>query len=273
VVWQRLSVRSGTTSDDGPYDEVPSHLVLPLCRWVSVTFGGEEYSVLDYHNAPRLASAIRLTVDQGRTTFSVYGIAAHLRFEPQLVLDAVDAVLYLHNVNQSQGNALDEVLQLGGSVWKVGPSRGSLVRRVDVAAETSFQEASSPSDAASSELQEAWKSAYGRNPDASDAWDHSIKAVESVLIPVVNPNKAKATLADVVGSLSSQGPLWKLVLRGHDGSQDVGPLVTMLRLMWPNPDRHGSNPHRKPSLDEAQAVVSLAVTIVQWARDGVLSRR
>jgi len=40
----------------------------------------------------------------------------------------------------------------------------------------------------------------------------------------------------------------------------------MLRLMWPNPDRHGGESSRQPSLVEAQAVVHPAVTIVQWAR-------
>lgn len=163
-------------------------------------------------------------------TLSVYQVTAVLHSQPELVLDAVDAVLHLHDVNQSQGNALDEMLQLGGSIWKLDSGRSSLVRRVDAAAEVSFQQASSPSDVASSELREAWKAAYGRNPDASDAWDHSIKAVESVLIPVVTPTKVKATLADVVGSLSGQGSLWKLVLHGHDSSQDVAPLATMLRL-------------------------------------------
>jgi hypothetical protein len=93
------------------------------------------------------------------------------------------------------------------------------------------------------------------------------------LIPVVTPRKDKATLGDVVGSLNAQGSLWQLVLHGHDDSRDVVPLAAMLRLMWPNPDRHISGKSRKPSLDEAQAVVSLAVAIVQWARTGALSKR
>jgi len=89
----------------------------------------------------------------------------------------------------------------------------------------------------------------------------------------VTPAKAKATLGDVVGTLNSQDHLWRLALHGHDGSQSVAPLVSMLRLMWPNPDRHGGQGSRQPSLVEAQAVVHLAVTIVQWARSDVLSKR
>jgi hypothetical protein len=52
----------------------------------------------------------------------------------------------------------------------------------------------------------------------------------------------------------------------------AAPLVSM-RLMWPNPDRHGGRGSRQPSLAEAPAVVHLAMTIVQWARAGVISKR
>lgn len=185
----------------------------------------------------------------------------------------VDAALHLRKFHEWQRDSLDEILQLGGSIWQVAPDGRSLVRRVDATAQEAFRGASSPGDVASAELKEAWTAVYGRNPDASDAWDHSIKAVEAVLIPMVTPAKAKATLGDVIGSLNSQGALWKLVLRGHDDTQSVAPLVTMLRLMWPDPDRHGSGTSRKPSLEEAEAVVNLAVAIVQWARAGALSKR
>jgi hypothetical protein len=48
----------------------------------------------------------------------------------------------------------------------------------------------------------------------------------------------------------------------------------MLRLLWPNPDRHGSPQNRRtPTLQEAQAVVHLAVTIVQWGREGQIVRK
>jgi hypothetical protein len=47
----------------------------------------------------------------------------------------------------------------------------------------------------------------------------------------------------------------------------------MLRLMWPNPDRPGGRGSRQPSLAEAPAVAHLAMTIVQLARAGVISKR
>jgi hypothetical protein len=90
----------------------------------------------------------------------------------------------------------------------------------------------------------------------------------------VVPNKTKATLGNVVGILDSQPEGFRLGVPGHDDSNSVAPLVSMLRLIWPNPDRHGTGtPSRVPVLPEAQAVVHLAVTIVQWVHDGVLVKK
>jgi hypothetical protein len=249
-----------------------------------------------YWGGPRLAAAVRYSIrPRPEQPLTVQEITLSLQrvVGPSVMLDIVDAVLHLYAslkrlepsfelpVSALQASLswdwkcseLGELLELAGSVWRVGPNRDRLVRRVDPTATAAFVRASSPGDVASAELKEAWTAAYGRNPDASDAWDHAIKAVEAVLIPIVTPNKAKATLGDVVGILNSQGQLWKLELHGHDGTQSIAPLVSMLRLMWPNPDRHGNQGSRQPSLVEAQAVVHLAVTIVQWARSGVLSKR
>jgi hypothetical protein len=274
--WQPLSVRDGRAKDEGPYEDVPWHLVEPLRHWIDTTFGRGPDSVEDHNGGPRLAAALREPVfTRPDVPLTVREVTAYLaRDNRKVLLDAVDAVLHLGVVSRSSWLQIDELFQLGGSVWQVDPSSGRcLVRRVGPNTTAAFVDASSADDVASAELGEAWTAAYGRNPDASDAWDHSIKAVEAMLIPIVTPAKSKATLGDVVGTLNSQGHLWQLALHGHDGSLSVAPLVSMLRLMWPNPDRHGGAGSRQPSLVEAQAVVHLAVTIVQWARSGVLSKR
>jgi hypothetical protein len=132
-------------------------------------------------------------------------------------------------------------------------------------------------DQASKELSEAWSRAYGRDPDASDAWDHSIKAVEAALRPIVCPNNKAATLSNVIGELrkpSNPNKPWKLNVPGRARDNSVVPLINMLELMWPEPNRHGSpTPEPPATLDAARAVVQLAVTMVQWARDGQIVRR
>jgi hypothetical protein len=45
-------------------------------------------------------------------------------------------------------------------------------------------------------------------------------------------------------------------------------------LIWPNPDRHGGSPdERVPTQQETEAVVQLAVLVVQWGRNGILVKK
>jgi hypothetical protein len=70
---------------------------------------------------------------------------------------------------------------------------------------TAFDTTVAPGDAASREITEAWRKAYGHHADASDAWDHAIKAVEAVLIPIVVPTQAGAHIGHLIGQLDRQG--------------------------------------------------------------------
>jgi hypothetical protein len=192
--------------------------------------------------------------------------------DPERFLDFIHFFLQVAEVGDDDVRALDRVLQQGSSVWRA--TTNGLERRVSPAIRDAFEMAASPGDTASDELVEAWTKAYGRNPDPSDAWDHSIKAVEAILRPIVCPNHSKATLSNVIGVLRSQGNLWQLGLRGRARDHSVAPLVQMLELIWTDPNRHGSaTPELPATLEEARSVVHLAVTIVQWGRDGLIARR
>jgi hypothetical protein len=167
---------------------------------------------------------------------------------------------------------LEQILSDGGSAWRA-TERG-LQRRVHSASQNAFDRASAPAGWVSDQLQEAWERAYGRQPNAGHAWYHSIKAVEAVLIPIVVPKKDKPNLGDVIGQLRGQSHLWKLGIRGQSRDSSVEPLVGMLSVLWVEPNRHGSvSPEMPATLEEARAVVQLAVAIVQWGRDGQIVRK
>jgi hypothetical protein len=189
--------------------------------------------------------------------------------DDEFFLDLIDGALQIFYVHELQVKSLRQLLDVSGSVWTIAPDGKSLIEVVNDEAQATYDSATSIADDATTELREAWANAFGRNGDPSDAWDHAIKALEDVLVPVVVPNKTKATLGDVLGQLRSQGNLWKMLLPGNDRSHDVAPLVAMLELIWPNHDRHGGNiPKRTPSPAEARAIVTQAATLVQWHRDG-----
>lgn len=156
----------------------------------------------------------------------------------------------------------------------VRPDHKGLQERVPATTHEAVTSALTAADRAADQLSQAWAAAYGRTTDASDAWDHAIKAVEAVLNPLCIPNDQAPTLGKTIRHLRDAKAKWQLNVGGEDGVGPIDPLLAMLDVVWVNPDRHeGGGEHtRTPSLAEARAVVQLAVTIVQWGRTGVLSK-
>lgn len=186
-----------------------------------------------------------------------------------LALDILDVVLHIAG---DHDRLLEDFLQRHGSVWAVSPEGDALVRRVGPATTDSYRVVTSPHEEASAELVEAWSKAYGRDPDPSDAWDHSIKALEAALQPIVCPKNDKATLGTMIRDLSSKPEKWTFGLN-NSGSTIGGVeiLIEMLRLVWPNPDRHaGGSNRRQPDLAEAQAVLQVAINVVHLVRLGIV---
>ncbi len=169
-----------------------------------------------------------------------------------------------------ENERLNELLDLSSSAYQLSLPDMHIIDRVPQAVQASYTAAATPNDQASAELQEAWSNAYGRNPDSSDAWDHAIRAVESVLCPIVTPNDSQGQLGKVIAALNDQKDRWEVILRGENTARDVENLVGTLRLIWTNPDRHAAPP---PPIEQARAAVMIAVMITQWARDGWVLRR
>jgi hypothetical protein len=270
VAYQRLSQRIGKAAPDGPYEGVPDHMRGHVLSWFNVISGMaagiEDFSVLD-------AIAMQLRVPLSPSGHAGSALLSKAEKDPDFCLDLLDMALLIWGQGANNGDRLEQILRLSGSVWKVASDQQSLELVVNDVMQQSYQDAVAPQDDAATELTEAWSKAFGRSPDPSDAWDHAIKAVECVLIPVVVPNKAKATLGDVVGVLGSpqSAPNWEMILPNNTLSHHTEALASLLRLLWPNHDRHGSGP--TPSVDEARAVVCLAATLVQWHRQAWIVRK
>lgn len=271
-----MSVREGKREPDGPYEGVPPHLAGQLLNWIESKFKMSPYptdtsvSVVHY-----VAMMHRLTIDpdddDNRTLRRLLTACAK---DECLCLDVIDNLLNLfgRDAYWGENDNLTLALRLGGSVFALSPDGGALVRRIDPTAAERGAAAVQPGDVASDKLASAWEKAYGRNPDAAHAWSEAIKAVEAV-IPLVCPNKAKANLGGVAGDLKGGGHAWQFELEGT-GIGGVLTLEAMLRLLWPDPGRHPDGTEgTPPTIEQAQAAVQLAVTIVQWIRSGALLRR
>lgn len=187
--------------------------------------------------------------------------------DEDLLLDIAEGVMLLTRNGDGNARKLQQMLEIGGSKYTVIDKL--IVDAVEPEMQQTYDAATEVEDEASANLQEAWSKAFGRSPDPSDAWDHAIKAVESVLMPILEPANTRATLGSVIGILSTQGAKWRGIFPKVDKDGAIENVVAMLRLLWPNPDRHGPTP-RKPTLEESRAVVTLAATIVQWHREGTV---
>ena len=266
--WQPLSARTGARPDPGPFEGVPQHLKIPLLGWF------DKYVAVTQNGRPdeqRLeAVALRLQIESDR-----YGYAAALKSQinsdPVKFLDILDLGLRLIDLT-SAARSLGQLLGLGASVWTVSDDGNCLVRRVSDTETVQYEAAVSAADEASQHLKNAWTAVYGLQPDPSSAWDDCIKACEAVLKPIV-PNQL--TMGGVVGTLRGQAAQYTLHLRDNGIRNHIDPMATfeqMLHFIWVNPDRHQGPDHRVPTPDEARAVLHLSITVVEWARTGILTK-
>lgn len=271
--WRSLSRRFSDQGDDSLYGGVPGHLSAPLQRWCA--------NVMNYSlDAETVAEviALKLRISPVRSTKGLaHSIILAVRDDEDRFLDVVDALLFARQGSQWQeaaAGSLKTLLSLAGSAWTVSAGGGALVERVSDAEKQAYEAAVEPGDAASSELATAWAKIYGLSPDPSDAWDHAIKAVEEVLSPVVAPGQRKPTLGTLVARLGEHADTFDLRLSTSSSkTSDVEALIQVIRLMWPNPDRHGGGAKRTPTSEESVDVVQLAVAIVGWMRNRALTMR
>ncbi|NGN85181.1 hypothetical protein [Arthrobacter silviterrae] len=219
-----------------------------------------------------LVGALRIPVQQSHEIGGISNqIFLALEGDDDLYLDALDYIL--HMTRGKRSGTLKEILESGGSAWTVNSQGVGLEKRVSAAAKNAMDSATASSDTFSKEIQEAWEQAFGRTPDPSDAWDHAIKAVEEVLIPIVLPKVPKPNLGGVAGELEASSTKWHLELASSVNNDSVDTLSRMLRLIWPNPDRHGGGlARRTPSQSEAESAVHLAIAIIEICRNGRLTK-
>jgi hypothetical protein len=271
--WQSLSIRRGLAEPDGPFEGIPRHLLRPLWQWSERYLGGETRGPARDMMLSKIANQLRIDTGNGfRGDPPLDGVlTAEAINGPDRFLDIVD--FHLHLTGGVGAPELQEDLEIGGSVWRVADDGLSLERRLTETEHAAYALAvTPPNNEATTQLREAWRNAYGLHPDPSDSWDHSIKAVEALLWDLVIPKNNAATLGTIIKALEDKPANWTLRLQSSGQAHPVGTLSSMLRLMWPNPDRHGSGTTRAPTQQESEDVVRLAVMIVGWLRLGALTK-
>ncbi|TCN39814.1 hypothetical protein EV644_103100 [Kribbella orskensis] len=274
---QPIPPRAGRPAPEEMRSSVSPALRAGLQRWLGDWLVGNADA-----QGRAVLVAIGLDLDfEGRTDWAFGEILSHADQGDDELLDAVHVTLGVLASGPTTLRApphleVARLLAVGRSAWSA--TEEGLVHRADPTAQAAFELATSIPGSVSTELTEAWEKAHARQSKPGDAWDHAIKAVEAVLIPIVlPPTQIKPNLGHVLGQLRQlrgQTELWTLGVRGQSRDNSIQPLVSMLTLLWPDPNRHGSpNPEPPATPEEGRVMANLATTIVQWARDGLITRR
>ena len=265
--------REGRPALEGPYKGVPDYLRRPLTRWLENVYTISPDMLapdMDEAGLERLAALLRIDLRGTDGYGMLIGILAWTDDDDERLLDVIHYSLQIPTRMPKMWHELEILLAYSASEWQATDK--GLQRRVDATALEALNAATAVPDSVSDHLALAWAGAYGRNPHPASAWHHAIKALEASLRTVVCPNNPTATLSDVINELKTGR--WQLVIRGQARDYIIDPLVQMLELVWPDPNRYGSSTPEPPATkDEACAVVQLSVAIVQWGRDGQLVKR
>ncbi|MEV7981822.1 hypothetical protein [Streptomyces sp. NPDC086519] len=284
--------------DESLIKGVPEHLEIPLRRWVMNVLQDDEV------NAERVALHLRLRVDTGRQEYSPAKFLAGGTTKEQL-FDVINTMLHLSAPPERLSNggrgphtyrldmgviygapdretaimALQDMLTLGGSAYRVNDARTGLELRVDATAQRAVASALAASrnpqrGSAADHMATAWKCAYGRDPDPTKAYSEAIKAVEAAAQSLVEPNNAKATLGTMLGVIRNSPQRFATAIPAAGGGDDIALVADMMRRLWQGQtSRHGSqNPTRHETQREAEMAVHLAATLVQWFAAGLIRR-
>lgn len=206
----------------------------------------------------------------------------------ELLLDVVDSILQQLPALDESGAyvtqnklrvlvaALQSILTESGSAFAVDFSAGMrLVRRVDTAAWQAGHSAAGQGGHASDLIKSAWSMTFNRDPDPSRAYRDAVLAVESVVCQAFIPTDKSPTLGKAVSQLQTTLPTWTVATLDDQEQASAETLLAMLKTVWRNHERHvgaAGSPPQPATQDEAEAVLFLAATIVQWFEHGLVKR-
>lgn len=276
--WTPLSVRRNQQSEFSLIDNVPQFMRHGIKEWIQQAINGDNRLVAQM--------ALELRIDELSDNIDNFYpddavIACTQRsgpwdmYDESLALDVMDWLLG-HGCGHAQ--SLEHILKSAGHVLRISPDGNRLVERIDPALWDEYEQVTQPDDQASQYMQEAWALTFGRDANLSDAWGKAIKAIETLLKPIVSPKNNKATIGSMTSELRQAPGKWECKLPDRiynvNGETNIKPgievFIDALATIGYQPDRHGSDQPQDVDEATARSVVFLATTVVGWLRDGTL---
>ena len=276
--WTPLSVRRNQQSEFSLVDNVPQFMRHGIKGWIQQAINGDNRLVAQM--------ALELRIDELSDNIDNFypddAVIACIQrsgpwdmYDESLALDVIDWLLD-HGCGHAQ--SLEHILKSAGHVLRVSPDGSRLVERIEPTLWDEYEQVTRLDDQASQYMQEAWALAFGRNPNVGDAWSKAIKAIETLLKPIVSPKNNKATIGSMTSELRQAPDKWECKLPDREykanGETNVKPgievFIDALATIGYQPDRHGSDQPQDVDEATARSVLFLATTVVGWLRDGTL---
>lgn len=272
--WEPLSVRRNQHQPFTPVDGVPDFLWQYAMRWIENAVDDDASIVCGLSIDLRLERAGNYLDFQGAN----YAVRSCLEETGHNQTAALDVIDWLLNHSYGHADALEYILKSAGHVLRVSPDGSRLVERIEPTLWDEHEQVTRLDDQASQYMQEAWALAFGRNPNVGDAWSKAIKAIETLLKPIVSPKNKKATIGSMTSELRQAPGKWECKLPDRfynvngeiNSKRGIEVFVDALATIGYQPDRHGSDQPQDVDEATARSVLFLATTVVGWLRDGTL---
>jgi hypothetical protein len=258
-----------------PHEGVPEWLRPSLWDWLEKRLNVSDYALLRV--VREMERRLRVDFEVEEYFVSVSGaVRSKVERDPGLFLDVVDYSLRLKDLPRPDTRTLRRILDEAGSAWTVIDAGAGLhlSRRVSKTTCDRFESAVSHASRASKHLREAWVATFGRHPNGQTGYDEAVKAVECVAQPVLSPKNAKATLGTMIADIRNKPNKWQLLLNHPNKEAQMLSVADAMEILWKGQYRHGTADPGAPShntLEDAQAAIQLAITLVEWFRSGTVS--
>ncbi|WP_144276840.1 hypothetical protein [Parenemella sanctibonifatiensis] len=225
--------------------------------------------------------ALRYTVPGQMTAEGA--LKRHASASGENTLDVLDVLInYLGQVNRADSYRAADAshrfedlkisLHEADSAWTLTKRpRWGLVQLVDATATSAFERTRDEGGDAAWLLAQAWEATFRQQPDYLTAYARIVQSIEAVALPILSPNDASATLGKAINNLSNSAEKWTVSSLDDRGQASAATLLAILRTVWENHQRHSSNDGKAPEPpdpNETEAVLFLAVTVVQWFQRG-----
>lgn len=257
---------------------IPESANASIYRWIT----GNKYESEMMHVPFLINFQNALREDLGLRSETFHRVSAVKEFlhqlDQQTLAYLVDFILSDINTNlpSAKANSMQDILRSAGAGWAVGPRNGrfGLVKVLPSGVVETAEYVVSQNDQAGGLLQSAWDAAFGINKRPSHAYYDAVRAVEVLSTALISPNDRHATLGKDINVLRNTPAKWSFVLNGSKKEpSSVERVLSLMQLLWhSHSDRHGREDYEDVTVEQSQAAVLLASTLVGWLSQGMLKR-